>query len=451
MKPEVSIRRALLLAFVPAFFLIWLPRAVPYQQMISALWPVYHWHGLDYYFQLIDAPGVFVGSIVFALGDVLIQETRANAQAVQKIPIRIHVTGIRGKTTVTRLIGAALRHSGLRVITKTTGKDARLTDATGVESRIREHGEIPNLREQPKIIDSLSDEHIDAIVFECMSIRPRNIQAEARFVKPTISVITNVRADHLDTMGPTLEDVAWALSGINPRNGVVVTGERKYLPVITKRAEEVGATVIEAEENSVPDELLSRFPYLVFKENVAVALKVCEQLGIPKKDAVEGMLDARPDPGLTRTVSATISGHSLEFVVAFGVNDVDSTGVVFDELRRRGVIGGQNIIGLFHARNDRITRTLEFAQAMARMPFKQIVCVGEMTKLFVSETTKAGYPRERITDLGPVDNSKIINFLEEAVERMDGSVVLFGCGNMIGIEGFIREFEGMGDLTVEAR
>jgi poly-gamma-glutamate synthase PgsB/CapB len=446
-----SVQRALLLAFVPVFFLIWIPKAVPYQQIISALWPVYHWHGLDYYLPLVDAPGVFVGSIMLALGAVLILETRANAQAVQKIPIRIHVTGIRGKTTTTRLIGAALRHSGLRVITKTTGKDARLTDASGVENRIREHGEIPNLREQPRIIDSLSDERIDGIVFECMSIRPRNIQAEARFVKPTISVITNVRTDHLDTMGPTLEDVAWTLSGIIPRKGLVVTGERKYLPIIKKRAEEVGATVIEAEEGSVTDELLSRFPYLTFKENVAVALKVCELLGIPSKDALEGILDARPDPGLTRTLTATIAGHNLTFVVAFGVNDVDSTRVVFNELRRRGAIGGQNIIGLFHARNDRITRTIEFAQDMASMPYNRIVCVGELTKLFVSEAVRAGYPRERITDLGPVDNSKVIHFLENAIERMDGSVVVFGCGNMIGIEGFVREFEGMRDLTVEAR
>ncbi len=41
---------------------------------------------------------------------------------VNKVPIRIHVNGIRGKSTVTRLIGGALRESGLKNMTKTTGK-----------------------------------------------------------------------------------------------------------------------------------------------------------------------------------------------------------------------------------------------------------------------------------------------------------------------------------------
>src|SRR5256885_7616436 len=47
---------------------------------------------------------------------------------------------------------------------------------------------------------------------------PKNIIAESKFVRSTISVITNVRADHLDVMGPSLEDVAWNLSGIVPNN-----------------------------------------------------------------------------------------------------------------------------------------------------------------------------------------------------------------------------------------
>ena len=206
---KLSIRRLGETAFLITFVLIWLPRAIPIQPIIAFLWPIYHWFGVDYYIPLVKAPGVLIGSILACFVAAFVREYVADSKAIAKIPTRIHVTGIRGKTTTTRLIGAALRHHGWRVVTKTTGKAARLIDAEGIERGIRGHHEQPNLREQPRIIESVADVGgADAIVFECMSIRPKNIIAESKFVRSTISVITNVRADHLDVMGPSLEDVA---------------------------------------------------------------------------------------------------------------------------------------------------------------------------------------------------------------------------------------------------
>ena len=439
---KFSARQSVVLAFGIVFLLIWLPRTFPFQFIVSALFPIYSWTGLDHYARFIAAPGVFVGSILLLLCGVLVREYSANSTIVGKIPIRIHVTGIRGKSTTTRLIGAALRHSGLRVITKTTGKDARLTDENGVEHRIREHREQPNLREQPRLLSKTASKGgIDAIVFECMSIRPKNIVAEGRFIEPTISVITNVRTDHLDVMGPTLEDAAWSLSGIIRENGLVVTAEKKYLPIIQKRAEEENAKVYVSDDSSVPDELLSRFPYTVFKENIAIALEVCSLLAIPRETAIEGMVEARPDPGLTRIIDAVIANQSVRLVSAFGVNDIDSTKIVLDDLNGRGILETRDLIGLFHARDDRIARTLEFARAMAKIPFKEIICVGRMTDLFVAQALKEGYPGDRIVDLGQANVSEIFHYLESTAIGNNGPITIFGCGNMIGIEEFIREFE----------
>ena len=39
---------------------------------------------------------------------------------VNRIPVRVHVNGTRGKTSVTRLIAAGLRAGGKRVCAKTT-------------------------------------------------------------------------------------------------------------------------------------------------------------------------------------------------------------------------------------------------------------------------------------------------------------------------------------------
>jgi poly-gamma-glutamate synthase PgsB/CapB len=279
-----------------------------------------------------------------------------------------------------------------------------------------------------------------------MSIRPKNIIAESRFVRSTISVITNVRADHLDVMGPSLEDVAWNLSGIVPSNGVVVTAEKKYIPIIRKRAEEKNAKVIEVDPDTVSGENLSRFSYMIFKENIAIALKVCELLKIPQDEALKGMFDAKPDPGLTRILNGMIANHDVRLIAAFGVNDVDSTRLVFQELSGRRVIEEQRmLVGMFHAREDRVTRTLEFAQVMARMPFEKILVVGEMTNLFVSQATREGYAKEKIVNLGTVDPPAIMDFLSKMSLKSDQGLTLFGCGNMIGIEDFIDAFEKLSE------
>jgi gamma-polyglutamate synthase len=444
---KLSLRRLGEIAFLITFLLIWLPRAIPIQSIIAFLWPIYHWYGVDYYIPIVKAPGILIGSVLACFVAAFVREYVSDSKAIAKIPTRIHVTGIRGKTTTTRLIGAALRQHGWRVVTKTTGKAARLIDPQGTERGIRSRDEQPNLREQPRIIESVADAGgADVIVFECMSIRPKNMIAESRFVRPTISVITNVRADHLDVMGPSLEDVAWNLSGIVPRNGVVVTAEKKYIPIIRKRVEEKKAKVVEVDPDTVLDETLSRFPYMIFKENIAIALKVCELLNVPPDEALNGMFDAKPDPGLTRILNSVIANHNVRLIAAFGVNDIDSTRLVFQELSRRGVIGEQRmLVGMFHAREDRVTRTLEFAQVMARMPFEKMLVVGEMTNLFVTQAIRAGYAKEKIANLGRVDPTSIMDFLSKMSLESDQGVTLFGCGNMIGIEDFIDAFEKLSE------
>ena len=444
---KLSLRKLGETTFLITFLLIWLPRAIPTQPIIAFLWPIYHWYGVDYYIPLVKSPGILIGSVLTCFVAVFVREYVADFRAIAKIPTRIHVTGIRGKTTTTRLIGAALRHHGWRVVTKTTGKAARLIDPEGTERRIRGPHEQPNLREQPRIIESVADTGgADAIVFECMSIRPKNIIAESKFVRSTISVITNVRADHMDVMGPSLEDVAWNLSGIVPGNGVVVTAEKKYLPIIRKRAEQMNAKVVEVDPDTVADENLSKFSYMIFKENIAVALKVCELLKVPPDEALKGMFDAKPDPGLTRIINGVIANQNVRLIAAFGVNDIDSTRLVFQELNRRGAIGEQRmLVGMFHAREDRVTRTLEFAQVMARMPFEKILVVGEMTNMFVTQAVRGGYAKEKIANLGTVNPPAIMDCLSKMALESDQGLTLFGCGNMIGIENFIDAFEKLSE------
>ena len=47
-------------------------------------------------------------------------EFKVHTNNLSKIPIRIHVNGSRGKSSVVRLIAAGLRSGGLKTIGKTT-------------------------------------------------------------------------------------------------------------------------------------------------------------------------------------------------------------------------------------------------------------------------------------------------------------------------------------------
>ncbi len=55
-----------------------------------------------------------------------IKEKKRHANRLEKIPLRININGIRGKSTITRMAYSVLREDQYRVVGKTTGTDARM-------------------------------------------------------------------------------------------------------------------------------------------------------------------------------------------------------------------------------------------------------------------------------------------------------------------------------------
>ena len=58
-------------------------------------------------------------------------ERVVHERALRRIPVRIHVNGTRGKTSVVRLVAAGLRAAGKRVCAKTSGSFAAIIDPKG--------------------------------------------------------------------------------------------------------------------------------------------------------------------------------------------------------------------------------------------------------------------------------------------------------------------------------
>ena len=67
-----------------------------------------------------------LSALVAALAAAGVGERILHRRRLARIPIRIHVSGTRGKSSVTRLLAAGLNEGGVVAAAKTTGTLARM-------------------------------------------------------------------------------------------------------------------------------------------------------------------------------------------------------------------------------------------------------------------------------------------------------------------------------------
>ena len=155
--------------------------------------------------------GATVGACLAYLAGLVLEQRRARRHRAALAHV-VHVNGIRGKSSVSRLIDAGLRAGGLRVLTKTTGTQPLVIDADGHEQPVRRRGQ-PSIREQLATLRLAARQRAEVLVVECMAVLPEYQEvSEARMLRADVAVITNVRPDHPEEMGADLDDVAAALA-----------------------------------------------------------------------------------------------------------------------------------------------------------------------------------------------------------------------------------------------
>ena len=166
---------------------------------------------------------------------------------LRRIPLRIHVNGTRGKTTVTCLTAELLRRAGIRTLAKTTGDHPVLILPDGRSIPLRRRGPA-RIHEQMRVVRRAAREGAQAVVLECMALAPQLQEvSEQAMVRSSIGVITNVRPDHFEVMGGGLDGVADALSRTIPNGGALVTESGPYEGLFRERAGARGAAVCVAE------------------------------------------------------------------------------------------------------------------------------------------------------------------------------------------------------------
>jgi poly-gamma-glutamate synthase PgsB/CapB len=356
-------------------------------------------------------------------------EYALHLRALRRIPIRIHVNGSRGKSSVARLIAAGLRADGIPTAAKTTGSAARFIFPDGSEVPVRRWGPA-NIKEQMGVVRRAARLGSRALVVECMAIRPElGRVSERQLIRSTVGVITNVRPDHLDVMGPTLFHVAEALSQTIPQGGALFVsgegwGEWFRDPA---RSRETSCRVVDV--RNVTGEDLKGFRYLEHRENVALALAVCGHLGVERDRALEAMRAAPPDPGALRRFTIRFFEKELEFVNAFAANDPHSTLAIWERLGLRSS-PDRPVLVLLHLRRDRARRGKQFARLVAGpVDADHVILVGESTDLVAKQVLGFGLPPQKLSDLGAVEPEEVF---EKAFELTPARSVVVGIGNLVG-------------------
>lgn len=292
------------------------------------------------------------------------------------IPIRLVVVGTRGKTSVTRMIASGLREGGVRVLAKTTGSEARIVLPDGEELRIRRWG-VNTPLEQRRILRLAARQRCDAIVMEAMSIRPESLRAElTQIIRPQTVVITNTYEDHIGDAG----DPAAVCSLAIPSGATALVPADFPLRERTRlERRNVPYRVVEPNEE---ESLVERLAHPEWPQNLALALVVCETIGVSRELALQGMSHVRMDVGSLQAWLLRDGGSTAVWMAinAFAANDPRSTMAALERSLSRWPTSKGSVVGLLNLRSDRADRTAQWMKELdlSQDTFERLVVCGSV-------------------------------------------------------------------------
>lgn len=364
----------------------------------------------------------------------ILEKTR-NDRNLQKLKITINVNGIRGKSTATRLITSILWEAGYRAVGKTTGTAARMMywyQDEEEEVVRRPHG--ITISEQIKVIDKAVKCGANALVCECMAVRPDYQRVyQHDIINANLTIITNVLEDHLDEMGPTTEQIAWAFADTIPYNGSVVIpgGDDQFKEYFMKVARERNTKVFEADDSKISQEFLSQFDYELFPHNCSVALAAAKALGIDEETARRGMIKAHPDPGALRIYELCHGDDNFVIANAFAANEPSSSLDIYNIVCSRYGEYASNPIILMNCRPDRVDRTKQFVlDFFPKIPQATLIGIGQSTGFI-----RSSYRRGKLSNIAEyidLDHMPVETVMDTVCSMLKDRVVIC-VGNIHGI------------------
>jgi poly-gamma-glutamate synthase PgsB/CapB len=358
----------------------------------------------------------------------------------KKLKYIIHINGIRGKSTVCRLIDAGLRAGGYKVFTKVTGTSPRIIDTDFREKIIKRSGKA-NIIEQIKTINWAVKDGAEILILECMAINPQlQYICEHKILRSDISVITNVRYDHLDVMGNDLDSIAESLSNSIPQNGILFTLSEKYFDFFKTKADKLNSDIYLVECNP---KLIKKYEEIDFYENVAISLKICEYLGVDKNIAFNGMKNYKRDPGTLQVIKIINKINSnIFFINAMAANDPDSTQIIINRLSEKNILNNKKYL-LINNRKDRVNRSEQYINFVLehKNMFSKILISGEIKNLFYNKLINNNIDKNNILII------KNENTLDDLINNINEDIDIIAVGNIYGYgEKILNYFLKHGDI-----
>jgi len=413
-------------------------------------------------------PLVLLASVALLVG-LVIERLRLD-RCHRAIPLRIAVTGTRGKTSVARLLASVLREDGRRVLAKTTGSQAALILPDGSVEEIRRRGQA-SILEQKALLHRGVDLGVDVVVAEIMSIHAENHAAEThQLLKPTVVLVTNFRVDHTGAVGDTRTDVAAVLALDVPEGSRVFVPEVEAMQTFRDSAAASGARLTEVPAGtaaSMIEEGKGLGP-ADFDENLDLVVAAARSLGVDDDTIRTGIRGALHDIGAVRLwrYRREETAAPIFLVSAFAANDPESTMVVYDRVMKALDTSPNQCVGLMALRRDRGDRSLQWAEALAGgllASFSHLYVTGVHAPAFRRRVRQLGRRRARrdksrgqggdrkgdAPSIRLLRSAPAANLTESVLSEIrDSGGVVFGFGNIGGVgEELVEHWARVGEVV----
>lgn len=375
-----------------------------------------------------------LASFLFSFGVVLyfLLEQRIHHAKLTTIKYRIHVNGIRGKSSVTRLAASVLREAKIETLGKTTGSDTNIIDATGKDVPVIRQGPA-NIFENVLSIQKYVTDKTQAIVFECMAIQPMYQKfLEDKVMRANIGIITNVWEDHVAEMGQTLPEIAHSLSSTIPTNGYLISAEDnpEIQAILQENCRKKHTKYINALNYRVKNSYIQDFHYFEHKENISIGLALADLLNIPERVALRGMKKVKPDPGATTIEKYSVKGKKVIWVNLFAANDRQSVIKSVELVHARFKKLAYATTSLLNNRHDRPERAQQFVDIVTRdIKSDYVVTIGELEKQVIHSLKRNNH--KNIISLAKHTEATGKDLLERIGRAVkEDTILLLGLGNI---------------------
>ncbi|HNR63708.1 MAG TPA: poly-gamma-glutamate synthase PgsB [Thermotogota bacterium] len=329
---------------------------------------------------------IVTGCCLAAILIYLIFEKRQVKKCHRIVPIRVCVTGTRGKSSITRMITWLLQQEGLPTCGKITGTNARFLLSDGTEEPIVRKRPATIL-EQKRMLKRAAESGAYAFVSEVMSVTPEYQNAETkRILSPTHLVISNVRADHLSVTGSTLKEIGSVFFRSAPAHTVIVSARETF--------EKYGSClpssnpVVPVDTDHIPFDP-GDFSYPEFPENYALAVSCVEAVlkKLSKSESGRSVPIARASDPKTISMKGLKSDFGIlrawkafgkVFISGFAANDPESTERILQISEQTFRFSRSETIGVCHLRIDKGERSLQWLEEWQRkgIPFRKLFLIG---------------------------------------------------------------------------